>query len=114
VIVDPAALLDAVVTAAEQNPALADRLRALLAPAVNVEPVAIYQRVSDYAARIGVSKRTGWSLVAAGMPTIGAGRYRRVDVARADEWLRARSQTDDAIERRARADASRAGRKATA
>jgi hypothetical protein len=39
-----------------------------------------------------------WTLVAKGLPTIGAGRSKRVDVARADAWLRERrDHVDDAL-----------------
>jgi hypothetical protein len=86
------------------------RLIAALAPPASEEPV--YMRVAAYAKRAQISERHVWSLVRKGMPTVGSGRSRRVDVARADEWLRAHGQTDDAIERRARADATRAAQKA--
>ena len=114
-IVDAAELLDALVTAAEQSPELAERLRLLLllTPPVAAEPQAIYCRVAEYAARVGVSRRTGWNYVRQGLPTIGEGRNRRVDVARGDAWLRARGQSDDGLEQRARRDAARAARKAT-
>ncbi len=69
----------------------------------------LFVRVPAYAERTGVSERKMWDLVAKGLPTIGAGRARRVDVRAADEWLRAQAALDvnDALERRARLDARR-------
>jgi hypothetical protein len=47
-------------------------------------------------------------MVARGLPTIGSGRSRRVDVERADVWLRnERDAVDDVIERSARQSARR-------
>jgi predicted DNA-binding transcriptional regulator AlpA len=73
------------------------------------DSTALYLRVPGYAKRVSLSERTIWSLISKGLPTIGAGRSRRVDVARADEWLRERrDHVDDALERQARAAAGRA------
>jgi hypothetical protein len=47
-----------------------------------------YLRAAEYARRVSVSERTVWALVTRGLPTIGRGKSRRIDVARADEWLR--------------------------
>lgn len=108
---DAGDLLAELVRALETRPELASRLRAVLAPpSATVEP--LYMRVGEYATRAGVSRRTGWAWVAAGLPTVGSGRTRRVDVRRADEWLRSRVQPDDALEQRARRDADRAARRA--
>jgi hypothetical protein len=69
----------------------------------------LFVRVAAYAKRTGISERTAWGLVAKGLPTIGSGRSRRVDIVAADAWLRAQGgrEVDDAIERRARLDARR-------
>ena len=86
----------------EIRAALADRL-----PKSEPEAV-VFERVAAFAKRVGISERTAWTLVARGMPTAGTGRGRRVDVARAVEWMRAQTTTvDDAIERQARANATR-------
>jgi hypothetical protein len=78
-------------------------------PRAPAAPQVVFERVAIFAKRIAVSERTGWSLVSKGMPTIGSGRGRRVDVARALEWLRREGQrVDDAVERSARAAARRA------
>jgi hypothetical protein len=108
---DPGQPLDALAEAIADK--LAERivprlLEALGRPPAHVsEPV--FVRVAAYAARTGISERKVWDLVASGLPTIGSGRSRRVDVVAADAWLRAQgaSEVDDAIERRARLDARR-------
>jgi hypothetical protein len=102
----------------EADASLASRWRAVfgLAPSMPAtEPVAIYMRVKEYAARISVSERHAWDLVSRGLPCVGSGRGRRVDVGRADEWLRTRRDVvDDASEkdarRRARSTAKRGAR----
>ena len=88
-------------------------IAALRVPAAAHDP--IFMKVPAYAERIGVSERHAWKLAKEGLPTIGEGRARRVDVVRADEWLRARSAatSDDSIERRARADARRSAARGT-
>jgi hypothetical protein len=108
---DPGELLAELVRALETRPDLAARLRVVLALASGpAEP--IYLRVPDWAERAGVSRRTAWTWVGAGLPTVGTGRTRRVDVKLADAWLRERASVDDAIEKRARADATRAAKRA--
>jgi hypothetical protein len=73
------------------------------------------ERVQAFATRIGVGERTVWQLVRSGMPTIGRGRSRRIDVQRALDWLRHRERPDDVIEldarRRARQAADRMTRR---
>lgn len=72
-------------------------------------PTALYLRARAYAERIAVSERTVWSMIARGLPTIGEGRSRRVDVMAADGWLRQQpGKVDDAVERSARQSARRA------
>jgi hypothetical protein len=64
----------------------------------------LYVRAAEYARRVALSERTVWTLIAQGLPTIGSGRARRVDVARADEWLRGprKGEVDAALEAQAR------------
>lgn len=106
------ALVASAVEALEADPALAARARrvlGLVAPMSAPEVEALYLKVPDYAKRIAVSESTAWALVKRGLPTIGAGRSRRVDVRRADEWLRSeRDHVDQAVEH----DARRRARKA--
>jgi hypothetical protein len=64
-----------------------------------------FMSVGAYAERIGVSLRSAWNLVREGLPTVGKGRLRRVDVAAADAWMRA-GGSDGAAARAARRDAS--------
>ena len=103
-------LLLGLVAELRADPTLAAELRSILgvaSPAPQPEP--IYLAVRAYARRLGVSERTAWSWAAAGMPCVGAGRTRRVDVRAADAWLRDRRDVaDDAVERQARAAARRA------
>lgn len=105
-------LLDALPDALKRHPEVVVRVLDALEP--QVKPEAIYLRVAEWGDRIGVSRRTAWTLVGKGAPTVGSGRLRRVDVRAADAWLAARAQTDDAIERRARKNASKTARKAGA
>jgi hypothetical protein len=109
-------ILATIVAALREEPALARELRELLgvAPA---EPVAgsrlLLMRVPAYAARVQLSERTAWKMISRGLPTIGIGRSRRVDVERADAWLRnERTAVDDSIERSAREAARRAANRA--
>jgi hypothetical protein len=104
-----------IINAAERDPALAERMRRVLGMAP-VEPVdgssPIYLRAAEYARRVSVSERTVWALVTRGLPTIGRGKSRRIDVARADEWLRGqRDQVDVAIQAQARRAARHAAAK---
>jgi hypothetical protein len=109
-------LLLEIVDAAERDPALAERVRRVLG-ARQVEEAkeatAIYLRATEYARRVSLSERTVWALVSRGLPTVGTGKSRRIDVARADEWLRCqRSEVDAALEEQARRAAHRAARRA--
>jgi hypothetical protein len=73
-------------------------------PAKPPEPV--YMKVEAYGARVGLSRRTVFTRIDEGLPTIGQGKSRRVDVARADAWLGARGErVDNAIEMHARCSA---------
>jgi hypothetical protein len=108
-------LLLEIIDAAERDPALAERVRRVLGvQPVNdaKEPVALYLRASEYARRLSLGERTVWELVAQGLPTIGSGKSRRIDVARADEWLRGqRDRVDAAIQAHAQRAAHRAAAK---
>ncbi|MGA3123472.1 MAG: hypothetical protein ABSF69_22100 [Polyangiaceae bacterium] len=108
-------LLLEIIDAAERDPALAERVRRMLG-VQRVEEAkereAIYLRAAEYARRISLAERTVWALVARGLPTIGSGRSRRIDVAQADEWLRGqRDRVDAAIQSQARRAAQRAAAK---
>jgi excisionase family DNA binding protein len=99
------------VTIEDQIAALHEEVRALradvaaLRPA-RVEPTPIYLATARYAARLGVSRWTVARLVRDGLPTVGRGRLRRVDVAAADAWLKRRDTSGETaiggIEQRAR------------
>jgi hypothetical protein len=108
------ALIVGAVEALEADAELAARARRVLgltAPTSTPEVEALYSKVPDYAKRIAVSESTAWSLVRRGLPCIGLGRSRRVDIRRADEWLRVeRQHIDQAVE----LDARRRARKAVA
>ncbi len=68
--------------------ALAARVAAKLpVPAEHALEHAFMKRAT-FAKRIDVSERTVDGLIARGLPCIGKGRLLRVDVARADVWLR--------------------------
>lgn len=109
-------ILIGIVAALKDEPALAGELRSLLgveAPKMTPDSAQLFMRVSAYAARVSLSERTVWSMIARGLPTIGSGRSRRVDVERADLWLRSeRDAVDDAIEQSARRSARRAAKAA--
>jgi hypothetical protein len=84
---------------AEQDPQLAERLRRVLGaashgPAPSLTPAAM--RFADFAAHVGVSRWQIFSLARQGLPTIGTGKGRRVDVARALEWMRTQGERVDA------------------
>jgi len=107
-------LLLEIVEAAESDPALAERVRRALgvpSPAPEEAPAAIYLRVAEYARRVSLGERTVWALVSRGLPTVGTGRGRRIDVARADEWLRSQR---DRVDAETEAQARRAARQAAA
>jgi hypothetical protein len=103
-----------IVAALREEPALARELRTLLGAEASEQHVAsaqLFMRVPAYAARMSLAERTVWNMVARGLPTIGSGRSRRVDVERADVWLRnERDAVDDVIERSARQSARRAAK----
>jgi hypothetical protein len=73
------------------------------------EPV--FMKLAEYAGRVGYSVRTIANFVDDGLPTVGGGRLRRVDVAAGDEWIRAlaarRREARDQIEADAHEDARR-------
>jgi hypothetical protein len=107
-------ILIGIVAALREDPTLARELRELLGVAAS-EPKAdsaqLFMRVRDYAGRVSLSERTVWNMIARGLPTVGESRSRRVDVARADLWLRnERKAVDDSVERSARESARRAAR----
>jgi hypothetical protein len=90
-----------------------EEIRAALTPA-KTEPEALYLSVSKFAAHVAMSERTIWNLITKGLPTIGSGRGRRVDVRAALEWMRGqKAQVDDSVERSARRAARRAASRAT-
>ncbi len=109
-------ILVQIISAAEEDPGLAERVRRVLGvPRVEEghEPPVIYLRVNEYARRVSLGERTVWALVSRGLPTVGSGRSRRIDVAQADQWLRGqRPDVDNAIEATARRAAQRAAAKA--
>ncbi|MGD0679844.1 MAG: hypothetical protein ABSC94_31050 [Polyangiaceae bacterium] len=99
-------LLLEIIDAAEGDPILVERVRRVLglerAEEVK-DPSTAYLGAAEYARHISLSERTVWDLVSRGLPTVGAGKARRIDVARADEWLRRkRGELEGAIEARAR------------
>jgi hypothetical protein len=72
---------------------LAD-VEALLAearPRSEPAPEIVFAKLGAYAKRVGLSLRTLRDLIDEGLPTIGSGRLRRVDVEAADRWLRGRA-----------------------
>lgn len=87
-----ATVLAELVVALETRPDLLLRLQQLLSPQqpshTAPPPEPIYATVTQAMARYQVSRRTIFAWVRAGMPTVGRGRTRRVDVRRADSWLR--------------------------
>jgi hypothetical protein len=105
-------LLLEIIDAAERDPALAERVRRVLGVPPgqkDKETAPIYLRAAEYARRTSLGERTVWALMSRGLPTIGSGKSRRIDVARADEWLRGqRGQVDAVIEAQARRAAQRA------
>jgi hypothetical protein len=107
-------LLAGIICALREEPAFARDLRDLLGTAsleAKVDSAEVFMRARDYAAHVSVSERTVWNLIARGLPTIGKGRSRRIDVERADLWLRnERAAVDDSVEQSARESARRAAR----
>jgi hypothetical protein len=110
-------ILVGIVGALKEEPALARELRQLLGVASPEPPHdsrPLFMRVRDYATRASIGERTVWNLIARGLPTVGKGRSRRVDVERADVWLRSEhTATDDSVERSARESARRAAKAVT-
>jgi len=105
-----ATALDAIEKDPEIQRRLRDVIRLLASPTTPHD--AEFERVAEFAKRVALSERTIWKFVKSGMPTIGVGRARRIDVARAVEWLRRhREQRDVVVElearRRARAASQR-------
>lgn len=73
--------------------AFVEELRGLLgapAPGMPAPPraEAKYMRVSAYAKRSGFARSTVQQMVKAGMPSVPGRGGARIDVAKADEWLR--------------------------
>jgi hypothetical protein len=81
-----------------------DRERAL-APQRD-SPGRLFGTVADFASQYGWSLRYVENLVRQGLPTVGRGRARRVDLATAAEWLRAGGADGSAV-RLAQRDARR-------
>jgi hypothetical protein len=82
-------LLRAVLDEIERDPELVERLRRLLgAQSVAAPSGPAAMRIADYARHTGVSVRHVHALVRRGLPCLGSGRTRRVDVARALAWMR--------------------------
>ena len=105
-------ILTGIIGALREDPALARELREVLGaaePAPKVASPHVFLRVAAYASRVSLGERTVWSMIARGLPTVGQGRSRRVDVERADAWLRnEHAAVDDSVEQAARASARRA------
>ena len=100
---------------AEAHEALAAALRAE-ADAIGAEapaaPASLYLPVAAFAARVALSERTIWTFVRKGMPVIGSGRGKRIDVVRADAWLAEhRDAVDSGVELQARTAARAAARR---
>jgi hypothetical protein len=96
--------------------AVADELMPQIVAALRGEtrevapPPPEYMRAGEFAARMGVSRRTCATGIKRGLPVARSGRVVRVDVAAADRWLRDRERPSDDVERAARAAARRAAR----
>jgi hypothetical protein len=107
-------ILLGIVAALREDPTLARELRELLGVAASepkAESAQLFMRVRAYAARVSLGERTIWATISRDLPTVGQGRSRRVDVGRADAWLRdEHAAVDDAVERSARASARHAAR----
>ena len=82
-------IAEALVEAIESNDEIATRLRARLS-ATPVEPTAMFATVANYAHRVGFSRRSIENMIRDGLPTIGVGSGLRIDVERADAWVRLR------------------------
>ncbi len=67
-------------------------------------PPAPYVAIGEYAERVRMSKRTIRNFLDAGMPSVGSGRGRRIEVEVADRWLAEhRDRVEDGVEKQARA-----------
>lgn len=98
----------------ERDEALRARVRALVGSEASppARSDVEFETIPAFATRVSASKRHIWNLVRSGLPTIGTGRARRVDVRRALEFLRGRDARRDGVieldaRRRARAVAAR-------
>jgi hypothetical protein len=111
------AVLAAMVVTLRDEPELTRELRELLGVGgmqAKADAPQVFMRVRAFAERVQLSERTLWKMVSRGLPTIGVGRSRRVDVERADAWLRnERTAVDDSIERSARESARRTANRAS-
>jgi hypothetical protein len=87
------------------NPDVQVALRAVLQVQPPAPPVDLFMSAADFSAHVHVSLRTVRLWLASGLPSVGRGRTRRVDVARAMSWLAAGGDQGEA-ERTARRDAS--------
>jgi hypothetical protein len=104
-------LLREALDALKADPRLARELRqALGVEAPAAEPI-LFMRVSDFAEHVAMSERAVWSLLKKGLPSVGAGRTRRVDVERALLWIRSNG-AENVTALRGAADARRAHRAA--
>jgi hypothetical protein len=86
----PAELLDHLRAEARREGAAAARAvleEAVPAPPPEPRPVIRFAKIAAYADRVGLSARKIHELIQGGLPTVGTGRLRRVDVEAADAWL---------------------------
>lgn len=84
-------LLALLVAEAEADPQLVERLRRVLGavPSSTGTPATVAaMRFADFALHVGVSRRHVYDLATQGLPVVGTGRARRVDVERAIAWMR--------------------------
>lgn len=108
-------LADEIVSAIAHSPALRARLRTMLdedrAPVHAANDDALRTAsIDDYAAAVQIGRRTVEGWIKRGLPTLGSGRGRRIDLGRADAWVRANGI--DASEAEARELAKVHGRRA--
>jgi hypothetical protein len=88
-------LAEGLVTLGEQRPELVQRLAGVLGRAAPPSaPGALLMTKEEYAERIAFSVRKLDQFTAAGLPTFGKGRSRRIKVREADAWLLAHSEGD--------------------
>ncbi len=108
-------VLVAALDALESDATLQDRVRRLLGVSGSpASPADVqFETVGAFSERVSLSERRMWQLVREGLPTVGIGRSRRVDVRRAIEWLRDPSRrVGSEVERDARRRARLAARQA--